>query len=290
MGESVEELLAPGAGVIRPGRDLVRRNRAAYLARRGRLSMVLPDVFIASGATDHLPTLARAACVFDVNAVITGRAAAALTYWPQAPGLGVEVAVRGDVADRPPFKFVERRIPAELIIERQGIRLTTPALTALDLCIGPAGIDAIDRALQLRQCTVGELYDALTLTPNRRGNAVRRRLIDEVRSGACSVLERTGHRLLHEAGLDEDLLANSPITVGGVRMVPDLRSRHRRVAIEFDGFSYHSDRTAFDLDRVKGNALALARYVLLRITQTQLQEPATFLRQVRKALRIAPPY
>jgi hypothetical protein len=55
------------------------------------------------------------------------------SFWPEAPLIHVEAAVRGVLKPQPGFSFNRRHIPEELIAERHGLRYTVPALTAIDL-------------------------------------------------------------------------------------------------------------------------------------------------------------
>lgn len=52
----------------------------------------------------------------------------------------------------------------------------------------------------------------------------------------------------------------------------DFEFRRARVVIEVDGLAYHSDAETFGRDRVKQNALIMARYRILRFTWRDLTE------------------
>ena len=84
--------------------------------------------------------------------------------------------MRTAAISRPGFRFDRRRVPPELVHERHGLRMTVPALTALDLCAELGG-DAIDQALRTRTATLEGLHRALELTGHRRGNQDRRALL-----------------------------------------------------------------------------------------------------------------
>jgi hypothetical protein len=58
----------------------------------------------------------------------------------------IECAVRHSRAPHAGYCFTRRHIPPELVVNRSGLRHTSPALTALDLCATSGG-DAIDQAL-----------------------------------------------------------------------------------------------------------------------------------------------
>lgn len=56
------------------------------------------------------------------------------------------------------------------------------------------------------------------------------------------------------------------VKVGGRTLKLDLGYPKQRIAIEVDGFGPHATRTAFDIDRVRQNALTLAGWRILRFT------------------------
>lgn len=290
MGESAESMLTIGGGVVRAGvEDPARRDRAYYLAEKGELCRVLPGVFIHPDAINRPAALARAVTSYDPNAIVTGRAAAALTYWPELDVSGLDAVTTTDHTDSDLIRFTRRTIPEELICNLGEVRVTSPALTALDLCTGELGAQAMDRVLQLGHSTVPELRRALDLTPGRPGNDIRRRLLRDVKSGGCSPLERDGHALLRQGGLT-NWVANKRILIAGVPVVPDLRFRDRMLVIEFDGFTYHSSREAFERDRGRQNLLVSIGYLVLRFTAAMLAHPLEVLRLIRQAYQRAPLY
>lgn len=65
----------------------------------------------------------------------------------------------------------------------------------------------------------------------------------------------------------------------------DFVFRVPRLAIEVDGFAFHSDPTVFQRDRTKQNAIALAGYQVLRFTWLDLTEyPDRVIAEVRRVL------
>lgn len=63
----------------------------------------------------------------------------------------------------------------------------------------------------------------------------------------------------------------------------------RRIAIEVDGWAWHSDVARFRHDRQRQNALVLAGWTVLRFTWHDLtQRPATVIAEIRAALTRSP--
>ncbi len=205
--------------------------------------------------------------------MITGAAAAWLTFLPKFPLRCVSPA--STRRTRQPGFLVERRsVPADLIIEKAGVRCTTPALTALAPCrtIGGDGIDAV---LRSRRATLGQLWDALRLTTNRTGDADRRRLLLDSRSRPWSAAERRAHRLFRAAGIDG--WAGSPI-FGWSRTDRSTTSTSPSpgsgVAVEIDG-RIHADPRNFEAERLRQNDLVLDGWLVLRFTWAMITESPT---------------
>ncbi|QEN16150.1 DUF559 domain-containing protein [Mycolicibacterium sp. ELW1] len=166
------------------------------------------------------------------------------------------------------------------IIEHRSLRVTAPALTVIEAAVCPGGGPAImDTALQ-RRVRLIELERAHARNLGRRGSTAVRRLLDTAAGGARSEAERLMIRLLRQAEIT-GWKAN--FAVGGY--VVDIAFPHQRVAIEIDGWAFHSDQAAFQNDRIRQNRLALQGWQVLRFTWLDLtQHPDRVLNQVRVAI------
>lgn len=143
----------------------------------------------------------------------------------------------------------------------------------------PDGASFLDRALQ-RRLSLPALYQAFCRSVGAPGTARARDLLVEVADRADFRAERRLIGLLRRAGVD-----------GFVRAVPfgrwtiDLAFPRHRVAIEFDGWAFHSGPDRFQNDRTKGNALVAAGWTVLRFTWRDLGErPDDVVDQIRRAL------
>ena len=136
---------------------------------------VLPGIYAPPEVARNIEVLMGAVILRHPDAVLLGAAAARTSFWPGAPMRTIDVAAATRYASRPGYTFSRRHIPAELVVERAGLRYTAPALTAIDLATFECA-DAIDLALRTRAATVVEMYEALRLTPNRAGNQQRLKL------------------------------------------------------------------------------------------------------------------
>jgi len=103
-----------------------------------------------------------------------------------------------------------------------------------------------------------------------------RRISTGMLAGADAESERLLHRLLrrHRIG---GWLPNYPVVVAGVvRARLDAAFVERRLAIEVDGYAYHSKDGAFQRDRTRQNLLMLLGWTVLRFTWTDLIERSEY--------------
>lgn len=289
VGSQEFESLLADAGVYRVTPDRSRSRRLQYLSRTGRLRRLLPGVYVEPEVADRLLTRVLAVMAFDPSAVICGGAAAALTFWPELEVPVISVAHRRfSGRPYPGFEFSRRSIPMELIEVRSGVRISTPACTAVDLAGGEIAGDAIDRALRSRAVRPAELSHALRVWPDRGGNKQRRQLVEDSAYGPFSEFERRAHRILRRGGITE-WVANEPYLFNGKLYIPDLRGKRVRFVMEFDGYEFHQSRTSFINDRIRWRDMTLAGWLVLPSGWELINNEGEFLNQVRRGLALARP-
>lgn len=255
--------------VPRRKRDLARARRAAA---RGEVQVVLPNVYCRPETSSDLLVRIHAAMAADPNTVILGRAAARLTWWPDIAVTDVHATRSGALPSQRGFMWSRRRIPPDLVDDRPGLRLTVPVLTVLDL-IPELGGTAIDEALRRRAVTLAGLWDALALTPGRRGNATRRALLDDSRDEPWSYAERCLHR--HYRALDTPYRyrTNHRLSLSDGRSVAiDLALPDLRLGFEADGYAHHNGPKAFEYDRDRDSDLESVGWRVIRLTATFLED------------------
>ena len=167
--------------------------------------------------------------------MLVGATAGRLTFWPGLRTTDVEGASRKEREPQPGFRFHRRLVPPELVLEQHGLRLSVPALTAVDLCQQRGG-EAIDQALRTRAATLDGMWEAFRLTARRRGHRDRRALLLDSRDEPWSEAERLCHRLLRGAGLT-GWRANLPVRVEGRTFFLDVAFPAHPVVVEIDGRS-----------------------------------------------------
>lgn len=128
------------------------------------------------------------------------------------------------------------------------------------------GAKIMDAALQ-HHVELRALWSAHLRNTGRHGSPAARRLLHAAQDNAHSEAERLLLRLLR-ANKITGWKANYP--VAGYRV--DIGFPEHKVAIEVDGFAFHSDSEDFHHDRQRQNAIALAGWQVLRFTWLDLME------------------
>lgn len=245
---------------------------------------MLPGVYAPLGWQVRPDVRMRAALLRYPDSVLLGAAAARVSYWPDVDLGDVEVAVTALPRAVRGFRFTRRRIPPELVMDRGGLRCTSPALTAIDLATTTCA-DAIDIALRTRVTTLDGMYAALRQTPNRWGNADRRRLLLDSRNEPWSAAERRAHGDLRAARLT-GWHSNWPVVLAGLLYYLDVAFPAARLAIEIDGRLHEDDVDLFESDRWRQNALVVAGWRVLRFTWPMVRDhPEMMIATIRRLLR-----
>jgi very-short-patch-repair endonuclease len=164
-----------------------------------------------------------------------------------------------------------------------GIWCTAAPLTVLETAIAlPDGSAFLDRALQKR-VRFEDVYQAYCRVVGAYGATRIRDLLTAAADRADSAAERLMFSILRDAGL-----------TGWERGVPfqhwtiDVAFPAAKLAVEIDGWAWHTDVDRFRADRHKGNALVGAGWQLLRFTWHDLvHRPDHVLAEIRAALLAA---
>jgi very-short-patch-repair endonuclease len=284
LQSDVGQILAT-EGVIARSEHAILGGTIDRLIRKGSLRSVLPGVYAPPEVCNSVDTRIRALMRWDPDAVLVDEAAAWVSFWPEVRVTSVACSMRHKRRPQPGYCFTRRQIPPELVITRSGVRLTAPALTALDLCATLGG-DAIDQALRTRATTLEHLHRAMELTTARVGNRTRRQLLLDSRAEPWSAAERSFHRLLRAAGIS-GWRANRPVVLRDLTFYVDVIFRQLRLVIEIDGRLYHTGAEVFETDRWRQNLLVLNGWYVLRFTWTMIEErPEEVLAMVREAIEM----
>jgi very-short-patch-repair endonuclease len=167
------------------------------------------------------------------------------------------------------------------VVERNGLRVTTLPLTVVEAAARRGGgAKLMDSALQ-RHVDLPQLWKAHLRNKGRHGSPAARRLLIAAADGARSEAERLLVKLLRDNGIS-GWKANYP--VGGYKV--DVAFPNQKVAIETDGWAFHSSQEDFQHDRERQNTIALHGWTVLRFTWLDLTEyPHRVLAEIAAARR-----
>lgn len=147
------------------------------------------------------------------------------------------------------------------------------------------GIALIDRAKQTRAVRQHDLQRAFDRHPGCWGSATIRRLLARTGDGAHSELERLALSLLKGAGI-VGFTPNLTVRLSdGTSAEIDIAFPDRRIAIELDGYAFHSGADAFRSDVRRGNRLLADGWTVRRFTWDDLlRDPDAFVTTVLELL------
>jgi very-short-patch-repair endonuclease len=174
------------------------------------------------------------------------------------------------------------------VVELEGMRVTTLSRSVIDtLRVLPErfGRDIADRALLRGWITAEQLAASVEAFTGRRGNIALRLYDERARSGARSEAERRLHHILEDAGITGWVADFKIYDAGGnLQAVLDLAFEREKLAVEIDGFAFHSDPERFQHDRTRQNWLLVADdWRVLRFTWDDLVGRAEYVARTIKA-------
>jgi len=171
---------------------------------------------------------------------------------------------------------------------RFGLPVTDRQRTVLD-CVALQSVRnpvaLFDRGLSQGWLTLADAQRRLTQPV--QGNAYLRRLLRAHLVGAEAESERRLHRLLGRAGIT-GWVPNLPLQLRDGKFVRlDVAFEELKLAIELDGFAYHSSADRFQRDRTRQNALVALGWTVLRFTwQDVAERPGYVIATIRRQLAI----
>jgi len=254
--------------------------------QRGRLHVLQRGVYAVGhrSLSRHGRWMAAVLAIGD-DAVLRQRSAAVLWNVREREPARIEIAAPQEHR-RPGITVQRTLLPPDERDEHEGIPVTTPARTLLDLA---AVLDehelarACERAEALRLGSPTSLQDLVDRYHRRPGTPAIRRLLEAGRltpTRTRSELERRFITLLDAENLPRPLVNER---LGEIE--PDFRWTEQRVIVELDGFETHGTRAAFERDRARDRELQAAGWRVIRVTRRQLRdEPARVAAAVRALL------
>lgn len=172
----------------------------------------------------------------------------------------------------------------------EGMDLTPPARTALDVSLQLRTLDSVQRllgrAVQVGRIGLLDIERELDAAPIR-GSAFARQTLADLSAGSRAASESRLLRLLTKAGFPLPELNAPVVTSLGTRFI-DALWRQLSKGVEVDGQAWHLDPVSWRADLARQNAIQSAGIVLLRVAARRLwTEPDTVLAEI--AAFLCPP-
>ena len=255
--------------------QLLGGSRKARWVTEGRLVSVQPSVFRLAGAPDTWHQQVHAA-VLASDGVVSHRSAAELWGMIQPAGY-VDISVHPDRLPRVRPPAILHRIKdlrPDLAVQREGMAITDPARTIIDLglVLSTWSVSAaLGKALSLRLLTITQaksLREALGRR-GRNGTGIAGEVIDGrllTGGGDTSDLETRLVRLCRRFSLPIPTLQHEVWNAGRCIGLIDAAYPDLSLAIEVDGYEFHSSPEAFQHDRTRQNRLVALGWTVLRFT------------------------
>lgn len=293
---AVRDVIAKQSGVISRTQALslgVNKGQIDYRLGLGDWVSVYPRVYRAAVVPVTPEQSLRASALWVENGVLSGVGAA--WWWdlvsdpPRRWEFQVETTTRRTL--QAGVCLLRRWVdPYDVVTHRDVAVLGKPlsvlrAAVALDRARRGQGVRLIDRSKQQGEVSGIELFEAFERNRGTWGTTTMRSLLERTGDRAHSDLERLGVRLLTEAGIVGFTVNLSIRLTNGRNAELDIAFEEQRVAIELDGFRYHSSSESHAADLRRQNDIIADGWTLLRYAPDVLTEnPGRFIREVRRAL------
>lgn len=170
--------------------------------------------------------------------------------------------------------IVHRRDGAP-IVTLDGRPITAPAWTAVEVARAlrrPRALATLDAALRSRTCDQADLAAAAKLQKGRRGIVAVRDLIPFANAMAGSPMESEARLVMRDGGLPDPELQHPIEDRFGITWHVDFAWPLQRLAVEFDGFDFHSSPEDLAQDRKKRAALIERGWTVLSIVGADVRQ------------------
>ena len=267
------------------GSEALRSGRLTRGQLRWNYTAIHPDVYVDNTTERTLEVNTRAAALWVPDGIVTGRAAAALHGAPFVDdGTPIEIIGRSRRA-RDGVIVREERIDADEITQVDGLTVSAPVRTALDLARHLPRGQAIAQLDALAAATDIRARDVLALArryPGARGIRKARAIVPLLDAGAQSPRESWLRLLLIDGGFPRPA-TQIMVSDGFHTAFIDMGWEDLRIGLEYDGEQHHSDRPQYVKDIARLDMLGQLGWLIIRVVREHSR--AYILRRVHDAFR-----
>lgn len=245
----------------------------------GQLVRLRPGIYTPAASAITTATTLHAALLYAGRGAHLSHATAAQAHGIDAnSGSSIHISVPGDrtVQPQPGLKLHRSGslVGGQVHEFRNRLRVTSVARTLIDLvdvAVRPALDLAVSDALRQGLVTVDYVQDQLRNSRRRRHLATLRTMLAELDPALESVLEAEFAALLAKAGIaapsPQHEIWDGPLLVARV----DFAYVGRRLAIEVDGYEFHSRYDRFQRDRERRRALTKLKWDVVEFTAQDIR-------------------
>jgi hypothetical protein len=275
MDDALNRLFASQGGVAGTGQLKAAVGRAAFESgvAHGTFLPVWTGVYAAGEIDNHVRLAGLDLRAAEPVAMCLGTAAAAY---------GFDTEDTRDLHVLTPLGHQLRPSDGLVVHRREGAPLTTvdgrlatePAWTAVEVARSlrrPRALATLDAALRSDTCDRADLRRAAEQQAGRRGIVKVRELIELASPLAESAMESEARLVMHDGGLPAPVLQYRIIDLDGNLWRLDFAWPDEKLAVEYDGFDFHSDRKDFRRDRQKRAALEAMRWTVLNVIDVDVR-------------------
>lgn len=268
------------------GSEALASKRFTSHALRSRFSAVYPDVYLPRYGAPTAVDRAHAAWLWSRRrGAIAGRSAAALHGAKWVDGRLPAQLLWSNRHSPGGIETWSDAVPEDELMTINGMAVTTPARTALDIACrnplnsGVAALDALARATRLPMTEVAALAQRYS---GRRGIRQARHALQFVDPGAESPRETWLRLLLIRAGFPVPTTQIPIRNEYGVLVASlDMGWEDLKIAAEYDGDHHRMDRRQFNTDIRRAEILNELGWIHIRVTVADAE--GDILRRVRAA-------
>lgn len=266
----MEDIFGSTPLVVRSNYPDEYKTHIDWRLRKGDLVRMLPGVHRRKVVEETFEVRALAVSQWRPDAILLGGAAARLSWWPELRVEKIVAACKNPRQVAPWLEVQRRSIDPELFVEKDGIRVAGVELSILEMSITDHGVSMAE-GLRRGVTTVAALREVNDSLPkNVRGNAVRRRVLEDCREQPWSALEIDAHRRLREAHVT-GWKANHKVIVDGKTYFLDAAFVAEKIAVEFDSEEFHGPGQR-ETDLQRQNDLVRAGWTIFRFTDATVDD------------------
>ncbi|MBB2992277.1 hypothetical protein FHR72_003776 [Mycolicibacterium iranicum] len=287
--EALDALFLAQGGVLTTAQLLTfhTRSRLDIEIRDGRLLKVWPGVY--SRDIPDIPLRLRG---LDLRAGET----VAICLGTAAAAYGFDTEDTRDIHALNPVRHQLRNSDGLIVHRREGAPLgvadgrpaTAAAWTAIEVARSlrrPRALATLDAALRSGTCDRRELMLAADRQSGRRGIVAVRGLVPLADALAESPMESEARLAMLDRGLPPPLLQHTIVDRNWRTWRLDFAWPQWRIAVEYDGFDWHSSREHFAKDRLKRAALFEVDWSLISIVADDVrQHPDDMVRRIEREM------